>query len=183
MLPNDRPKGKPCARPLRPGTLTPRRCRAAPALRHFRFRPCLLLWPFLTPYIRFVRFAIWATSHGRDDGASNFMNKKDLWFLLIAVGVVALFTLLSIFSRRAPAMKVRPEHAGITRETKREDCWGCHTPDSEVWLRHPKKGKPPDQTTPCYVCHKLPDAGAATAVLQPTRIREGELLWLDRQGR
>src|ERR1044072_8821536 len=105
------------------------------------------------------------------------MDKKDLWFLLIAVGVVALFTFLWAISRKAPPMTARPEHAGITRETKREECWGCHTPDSKIWDRHPKKGKPPDQTTPCYACHTLPGANAATAIILSTKIREGEFIW------
>jgi hypothetical protein len=109
------------------------------------------------------------------------MNRKDLWFLLIAVGVVGLFIFLSVMSRKPKAMQPRPEHAGITRETKREDCWSCHTPDSKVWDRHPKKGKPPDQTTPCYVCHKLPATVAATAELRSTKNREGEFSWLNLQ--
>lgn len=105
------------------------------------------------------------------------MNRKDIWFLLIAVGVIGLFTFLWAISRKAPSMSARTEHAGITRETKREECWGCHTADSKVWERHPKKGKPPDQTTPCYVCHKLPDASARTAALDSTTAREVEFIW------
>src|SRR5215813_9342742 len=83
------------------------------------------------------------------------MNKKDLWFLLIALGVVGLFTFLWAVSRKAPPLSVRPEHANVTRETRREDCWVCHAPDASaapMSPRHPKKGKPPDTTTPCYVC-------------------------------
>jgi hypothetical protein len=78
-------------------------------------------------------------------------------------------------------MRTRPEHAALTRETKREECWSCHTPDSATWDRHPKKGKPPDQTTPCYVCHKLPEPSAATVTLNPTKNSEGEFSWLSQQ--
>lgn len=109
------------------------------------------------------------------------MTKKDLWFLLIAIGIVGLFIFLSVISRKAPPMKTRPEHASITRDTKREECWSCHTPDSRIWDRHPKKGKPPDQTTPCYVCHKLPEPNAATSMLYPTKNREVEFSWLSQQ--
>ncbi|MGA9768140.1 MAG: hypothetical protein WBV94_03815 [Blastocatellia bacterium] len=109
------------------------------------------------------------------------MNRKDLWFLLIAIGVVGLFIFLSVISRKAPNMEPRPEHAGITRDTKREDCWSCHTPDSKIWDRHPKKGKPPDQTTPCIVCHKLPVTVAAASGLHSTSNREGEFSWLSQQ--
>jgi hypothetical protein len=96
------------------------------------------------------------------------MNKKDLWFVLIALGVVGLFIFLSLISRKAPPLSVRPEHASVTRDTRREDCWACHAPDSSPFPmspRHPKKGKPPDTTTPCYVCHAYPDVKAASAFL------------------
>jgi hypothetical protein len=111
------------------------------------------------------------------------MNKKDLWFLAMAVGVIGLFTVLCAISRKAPPMTARPEHAGLTRQTARETCWGCHTPDSKVWIRHPKKGKPPDQTTPCYVCHKLPEPDAATAMIFLTKSTEGEFVWRNLQER
>src|SRR5262245_52314727 len=91
------------------------------------------------------------------------MNKKDLYFLALAVGIVALFTVLWMISRKPPAMTSRAEHAGITRTTPRETCWECHTPDSKAWLRHPKKGKPQHHTTPCAACHKLPDSGITAA--------------------
>jgi hypothetical protein len=107
------------------------------------------------------------------------MNKKDLWFLLIAVGVIGLFTFLWAISRKAPPLQIRPEHAGVSRETKREECWACHTPDSSSWDRHPKKGKPPDQTTPCYVCHKMPNAASAALPPDQLIIREGEFIWLN----
>jgi hypothetical protein len=107
------------------------------------------------------------------------MKKNDLIFIAIALAVIGLFIFLSLIGRKAAPMTAQAYHAGITRETPRETCWGCHTPDSEVWLRHPKKGKPPDQTTPCHVCHKLPDA-AATA-FYPSKKREVLSAWLNRQ--
>ena len=92
------------------------------------------------------------------------MNRKDLYFIGVAVAIVALFTFLWFISRKPPAMTTRAEHTGITRSTTRETCWECHTPDSKVWERHPKKGKPPDKTTPCYACHKLPEPQIAIAL-------------------
>jgi len=109
------------------------------------------------------------------------MNKKDLWFLLIALGVVGLFTFLWLVSRKAPPLNVRPEHTAVTRDTKREACWACHAPDAGVAPmspRHPKKGKPPDQTTPCYVCHKYPDQSATPAIFVTPTTREVTSLWL-----
>ncbi|HVG20813.1 MAG TPA: hypothetical protein VNI02_17330 [Blastocatellia bacterium] len=111
------------------------------------------------------------------------MNKKDLWFFAMALGVIGLFTVLWVISRKAPPMTARAEHAGISRQTARETCWGCHTPDSKVWDRHPKKGKPPDQTTPCYVCHKLPETDAAHATNYSMKSMEDEFVWLNRQER
>ena len=111
------------------------------------------------------------------------MNKKDLWFVLIAVGIVGLFIFLSVISRKAPPMSVRPEHATVTRDTRREDCWTCHAPDSTISPmspRHPKTGRPPDQTTPCYICHIYPDPNATPAILITPTTREGSSLWLNR---
>ena len=109
------------------------------------------------------------------------MNKKDLWFLLIALGVVGLFTFLWLVSRKAPPLNARPEHTAVSRDTKREACWACHAPDAAVAPmspRHPKKGKPPDQTTPCYVCHKYPDQSATPAIFITPTTREVTSLWL-----
>jgi hypothetical protein len=44
---------------------------------------------------------------------------------------------------------------------------------------HPKKGKPPDQTTPCHACHKLPDMAAE--IFRPINAREELSLWLNQQ--
>jgi hypothetical protein len=115
--------------------------------------------------------------------APGFMNRKDLYFLAVAAGIIALFTVLWIISRKPPAMTARAEHAGITRNTPRETCWACHTPDSKVWVRHPKKGKPPDITTPCYACHKFPEAQVADASHHRSRDREVDLIWPDPQPR
>ncbi|HSO73946.1 MAG TPA: hypothetical protein VLU47_03845 [Blastocatellia bacterium] len=99
------------------------------------------------------------------------MNRKDLIFLGIAVSVVALFIVLSIIGRKPKPMSARPEHAGMSRETAREDCWACHAPDAQLApmpARHPKKGKPPDRTTPCHACHTLPEPATAALILYQT---------------
>ncbi|HYP26412.1 MAG TPA: hypothetical protein VE262_06830 [Blastocatellia bacterium] len=117
------------------------------------------------------------------------MKKKDLYFLAMAAAVIGLFVFLSMIGRKPKPMTARPEHASMTKETPRETCWACHAPDSQVApmpLRHPKKGKPPDQTTPCAVCHKYPDAGAPTAFFNPSTSvspehRKGIFVWLSQQ--
>jgi hypothetical protein len=113
------------------------------------------------------------------------MNRKDLYFLGVAVGIIALFTVLWVISRKPPAMTPRAEHVGITQKTPRETCWGCHTPDSKVWLHHPNKGKPTDRdkTTPCSACHKLPDPQVAAAFFQRPNNREVKLKWQNLQPR
>jgi hypothetical protein len=108
------------------------------------------------------------------------MTKKDLIFAAIAISVIGVFIFLSLIGRKPTPVTARAEHAGITRDTPRETCWGCHTPESPVWLRHPKKGKPPDQTTPCSACHKFPDS-PAVALIDSAKTSEGVLLWLNRQ--
>jgi hypothetical protein len=109
------------------------------------------------------------------------MNRKDLIFAGIALSVIALFVFLSMSGRHGKELVGRPEHAGITRDTPRETCWSCHAPDATVApmpVRHPKKGKPPDQTTPCYVCHKLPEGlPAKAASVSKTNQREGLIKW------
>src|SRR5215813_2589188 len=97
------------------------------------------------------------------------MNKKDLLFAAMALSVIGLFVVLSVFSRHPKPMTDRPEHAGVSRDTTRESCWVCHAPDSGVApmpAHHPKKGRPPDQTTPCYACHKYPPS-STNAFLMP----------------
>ncbi|HKY05164.1 MAG TPA: hypothetical protein VJQ56_09750 [Blastocatellia bacterium] len=111
------------------------------------------------------------------------MKKKDLYFLAMAVFVIGLFIFLSLVGRKAKPMTARAEHAAVTRDTPRETCWGCHGDETTVAplpVRHPKKGKPPDQTTPCHVCHKLPDAPVALFRLNSHRPREGQFSWLSR---
>ncbi|HJZ67700.1 MAG TPA: hypothetical protein VKF81_06250 [Blastocatellia bacterium] len=107
------------------------------------------------------------------------MNRKDLYFLAVAVGILALFTVLWVISRKPHAMTARPEHAGITRNTERETCYGCHTPDSKMWERHPNHGKPTERkaTTPCYACHKLPEPQLADASFDKSNTREVALIW------
>ena len=108
------------------------------------------------------------------------MNKKDLYFLGVAIGILALFTVLWIISRKPPAMTARSEHIGINQKTPRETCWGCHTPDSKFWQHHPNKGKPTDRdkTTPCSACHKLPEPQVAAAFRWRSNTREVEFKWL-----
>ncbi len=110
------------------------------------------------------------------------MNKKDLIFLAIAIAVVGLFIFLSLIGRKPKPLGPHPEHAGLSQKTPRETCLECHAPDSTVAPmppRHPKKGKPPDKTTPCYACHKMPEDAVAIAEL--SKIREGRLKWLNQQ--
>ena len=112
------------------------------------------------------------------------MNKKDLMFAGLALAVIGLFVYLSLIGKTPPPLKdegykVNGYHVGVNPQTPRETCWGCHTPDAEVWLRHPKKGKPPDQTTPCAQCHKFPEP--TTALFHSTKTREGLLTWRSRQ--
>jgi hypothetical protein len=111
------------------------------------------------------------------------MNRKDIYFLAVAVGIIALFTFLWIISRKPPAMKDRPEHADISTKTTRETCWSCHTPDSKIWERHPNKGKPTDRdkTTPCFACHKLPEPQVAIAPSYTSNNREVDFIWPNRQ--
>src|SRR6185295_1293410 len=112
-----------------------------------------------------------------------FMNRKDLYFLGVAVGIIALFTFLWIIRRPPPAMTTRAEHVGINQKTPRETCWGCHTPDSQVWQHHPNKGKPTDRdkTTPCSACHKLPDPQIAASAFRIRNTRELEFKWQNQQ--
>lgn len=102
------------------------------------------------------------------------MKKQDMIFILAAVVVIAVFVLLSVFSRKALPLTTRAEHAGMTKETARATCLECHAPDSAIApmpARHPKKGKPPDKTTPCDACHKFPATSAV--FINPARILEG----------
>lgn len=111
------------------------------------------------------------------------MNRKDIYFLAVAIGIIALFTFLWMFSRTPPAMTARAEHSGLNNKTPRETCWSCHTPDSKVWVRHPKKGKPPDTTTPCSACHKLPESQVAIASFHTSNNKEVDFIWPNRQPR
>ena len=117
--------------------------------------------------------------------ARGFMNRKDLYFLGIAVAIIALFTFLWIISRKPPAMSARAEHAGITRNTTRETCYECHTPESKIWERHPNHGKPTERkaTTPCYACHKLPETQVADASFHRSNEEEVAFIWLNLQPR
>lgn len=116
------------------------------------------------------------------------MNRKDLYFVGLMVAVLGVFIALWWFSRKAPAMTPRPEHGGITKDTRRETCFDCHGADQVAPLppHHPKKGLPnetqgrSDKTpTPCAACHKLPP-GSVSAFYLPGMGR-GQLKWLSRQ--
>jgi hypothetical protein len=111
------------------------------------------------------------------------MNRKDFYFLAVAIGIIALFTFLWIISRKPPAMTARPEHSGVNTKTTRETCWSCHTPESKIWERHPNKGKPTDRdkTTPCMACHKLPEPQIATATFHTSSNREVDFKWQNRR--
>ena len=113
------------------------------------------------------------------------MNRKDLYFLGVAIGIIALFTFLWMISRKPPAMTGRPEHAGFTHNTTRDTCYGCHTPEAKFWERHPNKGKPTDRDkkTPCSACHKLPEAQIGAASFHTSNKREVAFIWPNRQPR
>jgi hypothetical protein len=144
---------------------------------------------FLTPHTCFVRFVSQGINPAKQLYALALMNRKDLIFLGIAVSVVALFIVLSVIGRKPKPMSARPEHAGMSRDTAREDCLACHAPDSQVApmpARHPKKGKPPDRTTPCYACHKLPEPRMAALVFRLSsnhlnRSGEVRFIWPNQQ--
>jgi hypothetical protein len=113
------------------------------------------------------------------------MKKKDLMFIAMALGVIGLFVFLSLISRKPKPLTARAEHAHVTKETPRETCLECHAPDSPIApmpARHPKKGKPPDKTTPCYACHKYPADPVQAFILPNTlSIRGDNVLWLNQQ--
>ena len=128
----------------------------------------------MTPYSRFVRFAIQSTFPLGPYEPWVIMNKKDLYFVSLMVAVLGVFMTLWLISRKAPAMTSRPEHGDITKETGRETCFKCHNSDgiAPQPAHHPKKGLPdemknrPNATpTPCYECHKLPRASVAALFL------------------
>src|SRR5215470_1712622 len=92
------------------------------------------------------------------------MRRKDLIFIAIIVAVLGIFIFLSAIGRKAPAMTARADHAGLNRKTPNETCLACHAPDSTVArmpASHPKKGKPPDTKTSCFVCHRPPEEHVA----------------------
>ena len=116
------------------------------------------------------------------------MNKKDLYFIGLMVAVLGVFMTLWLISRKAPAMTPRPEHGGITKATRRETCFECHSPDGVAPQppHHPTKGLPgemknrPNATpTPCAECHKLPP-GSVSAFYVPGLGRRN-LKWLSQQ--
>jgi hypothetical protein len=95
------------------------------------------------------------------------MNRKDLFFVVVAVAVIGLFIFLSVIGKKPAAMTPRAEHVGMSKDTPRETCLQCHAPGSQVAPmdksgHHPKKGRPPDQMS-CFACHKPPEAAAVSA--------------------
>jgi hypothetical protein len=84
-------------------------------------------------------------------------------------------------------MTSRPEHAAFNKETPREVCLGCHAPDATVApmpAHHPKKGRPPDKSFPCYACHALPPTPTPASLLfRVLPNREGVVLWPGQQRR
>src|ERR1044071_6013746 len=116
------------------------------------------------------------------------INKKDFYFVGLMVAVLGVFMTLWLITRKAPAMTTRPEHGGITRETRRETCFEGHGTQgiAPPPPHHPEKGMPrenkgrPNATpTPCSECHKLPQ-GAVSASYLPG-VQRGLLKWLSQQ--
>jgi len=111
------------------------------------------------------------------------MKSKDLIFIAIALGVIGLFVFLSLIGRKPKPMTSRAEHAAVTKDTPRESCLECHAPGSTVAPmpeRHPKKGRPPDKTTPCYACHKLPPPAPAVLLPALSSLRGDFFVWQNR---
>jgi hypothetical protein len=105
------------------------------------------------------------------------MNKKDLIFISIAIGVIGLFIFLSIIGQKPKPLTASDYHAGVTAQTLREDCLACHHPDHAMTDRarmpanHPQKGRWDDRKgTNCVVCHKPP--AATTAIFFSYKQRE-----------
>jgi len=112
------------------------------------------------------------------------MKKKDLIFIAIIVGVVGVFIFLSAIARKAPVFTDRPEHAGMTSKTQRENCLACHAPDSAVApmsARHPKKGKPNDRDPDKWVCFKCHKEEKPVTALLISDLAEGKLQWLSQR--
>ncbi|HXG94926.1 MAG TPA: hypothetical protein VNN73_21480 [Blastocatellia bacterium] len=107
------------------------------------------------------------------------MNKKDLIFISIAVGVIGLFIFLSLIGKKPKPLNATDYHATVTAQTTRDECLACHAPEAAAPMpaNHPQKGRWDDRKgTNCLVCHKPP--ARAAFILLPA-YREGKSLWLN----
>lgn len=118
------------------------------------------------------------------------MNKKDLIFISIAVGVIGLFIFLSMIGKKASPMTAE-HHPQFNNEWTRETCLSCHHPETGTAQKrmppsHPQKGGLADsRSTNCTVpgCHRPPASAAKTAFIYQSNQREGQFSWLNRQQR
>ena len=106
------------------------------------------------------------------------MNRKDLIFISIAIGVIGLFIFLSVIGKK-PKPLVAEHHPQVTEHTTREQCLECHGAGkvSPMPANHPQKGKEDERRpTNCYVCHRPPEPATAAVIILSDH-REGRLLW------
>jgi hypothetical protein len=116
------------------------------------------------------------------------MNKKDLIFISIAIGVIGLFIFLSLIGKKASPMTAA-NHPQFNSEWTRETCLSCHHPETGTAQKkmppsHPQKGSVEDRRgTGCTVpgCHRPPESGAKTALIYQPNHLEGQFSWLSRQ--
>ena len=88
------------------------------------------------------------------------MNRKDLIFIAILAGVLAVFIVLSLVKDKPPQLAAREEHQGMVSSTPPDTCLSCHAPGSISPMNkrhHPVKGLPPKKDN-CFLCHKPPAA-------------------------
>jgi hypothetical protein len=106
------------------------------------------------------------------------MNRKDLIFISIAVGVIGLFIFLSVIGKK-PKPLTAEHHPGVTDKMTREQCLECHGAAgvSPMPANHPQKGKEDERRpTNCYVCHRPPQPATAAVIILSNR-REVEFVW------
>jgi len=106
------------------------------------------------------------------------MNKKDLIFIAIALGVIGLFIFLSVIGKKPKPLSVQ-NHSAYSSEWKRDTCLGCHAPGNVAPMpeKHPQKGRWDDRkNTECNLCHKPP--AVTTAFFFPNHRKES-FVWLN----
>jgi len=106
------------------------------------------------------------------------MNKKDLIFIAIALGVIGLFIFLSVIGKKPKPLSVQ-NHSAYNSEWKRDTCLGCHAPGNVARMpeKHPQKGRWGDRkNTEWNLRHKPP--AVTTAFFFPNHRKE-PFVWLN----